>query len=137
MNGHIPNVVDLLSKASMRTGDRRKPLYRMDSDGASWLIRCLRQEIARSIQSALRRPRLELVREARLQTSDILECKECIDKRKNRIAGQAITGFECKYCNRMDSHSNTATPNLCQYCAFRTFKCRRCMQSLDKDIETA
>lgn len=64
-----------------------------------------------------------------------LLCYECTTKMASRMAGQGFTDFDCKRCNQTISYHNTGTPNYCKGCAYESFKCQRCMQSLEKDID--
>ena len=80
----------------------------------------------------LTKEELKAVKESRYQ--DLL-CYDCVFKMASRMAGQGFTNFDCKRCNRTISYHNTGTPNYCKGCAYETFTCQRCMQSLDKDID--
>lgn len=42
------------------------------------------------------------------------------------VAGQALTEWRCKICKKVDIHSNTAIPELCDKCANATNRCEQC-----------
>lgn len=42
------------------------------------------------------------------------------------IAGQAMTPYKCKLCNKKYVHTNTAIPKICSSCATITGRCMVC-----------
>lgn len=66
-----------------------------------------------------------------------LLCHDCTFKMAGRMSGQAFTDYECQKCKRTISYANTGTPNYCKGCAYESFSCQRCMQSLEKDLKDA
>lgn len=58
------------------------------------------------------------------------ECKLCFYLR-GRMAGQAFTDYQCRYCKETKSHPNTAVPNFCPECAKTLSICVDCGADLD------
>ena len=52
-----------------------------------------------------------------------------------RIAGQAITDYQCSRCAARDSWGNTSVPWLCVPCAQELNLCRRCAADIDLNLE--
>ena len=42
------------------------------------------------------------------------------------LAGQAITTYKCKICNKKYEHPSTAIPKICSSCADITGRCKDC-----------
>ena len=59
-----------------------------------------------------------------------LLCEDCKVKRAGRMVGQAFTSYVCQACEKDCMHHNTGTPNYCNSCAWKQWKCQRCMQDL-------
>lgn len=55
-----------------------------------------------------------------------MECKNCSDKSKYRISGQAFTAYECKICEKEYMHHNTRAPSICPECSKDNAVCARC-----------
>lgn len=58
------------------------------------------------------------------------ECKECRDKYRNAIAGQAFTKFVCEKCGQIAWYYNTLTPHYCTSCCEEYYICQRCGKNL-------
>jgi len=48
------------------------------------------------------------------------------DNEHPAIAGQAITSYKCKLCNKKYEYKNTAIPKICPSCATITRRCMDC-----------
>ena len=48
------------------------------------------------------------------------------DSDHHSIAGQAITPYKCKICNKEYNYPNTAIPKICPSCAEITGRCMAC-----------
>ena len=58
------------------------------------------------------------------------ECKECRERYRNVIAGQAFTKFVCEKCHQIAWYHNTLTPHYCTSCVEEHYICQRCGKSL-------
>ena len=61
---------------------------------------------------------------------EMFECKECRDKYRNAVAGQAFTKFICKKCGQVAWYHNTLTPHYCTSCVEESYICQRCGKNL-------
>lgn len=102
----------------------RKDIYRFTKDGWRSLMQYRQREIDDAVEAAKKVPRLELLREAsRLK----FYCKL---HSQGVIGGQALRSYDCQQCGRHETWPNTATPQFCEYCAFKGFKCQYCGEPL-------
>lgn len=124
------NINELAAMARLKKGDRRKSFVRFNADGWTWFVRALQSKLQRVVNQSQYMPAVELIDSVRKHMDDVLTCEDCRHKRNSRVAGQAITSYCCAQCERIASYHNTATPNLCPYCAFIKLLCCRCMKPL-------
>lgn len=86
-------------------------------------------EIERAVTEALKKPKLELLKDWRFRP---ILCEDC--STRGILGGAAMTNWTCHVCKVSQMHGSTATPNICTACAIRLFKCQRCEESLEKDL---
>lgn len=65
------------------------------------------------------------------------QCLYCFYLPDSRLAGQAFTKWQCRYCDHEGSHPNTHTPECCSDCSDELGLCVDCggrldMQRVDK-----
>ena len=58
----------------------------------------------------------------------------CFDYNSVVIAGDAMTPYKCKLCNKEYVHTTTATPEICSSCATITGRCMTCGKLENNEI---
>lgn len=58
------------------------------------------------------------------------KCRYCFYN--SRLAGQAITEYECGICSKPGTWANTAVPSLCMECASEHKLCVQCGASMNE-----
>ena len=59
------------------------------------------------------------------------QCLYCFYLPDSQLAGQAFTQWQCRYCDHVGSHPNTAVPRCCNDCSDELGMCVDCGGSLD------
>ena len=112
--------------------NRHKADYRFSKSMWRSLMQYRLWEIDDAVKSALKQPKLQLLKEWRHR--DIV-CEDCTTR--GWLGGAAITSWTCPVCKVGQSSGSTATPAICNPCAIRLFQCQRCRKNLDEDLEAA
>lgn len=106
---------------------RRKAEYRFSKQSWHSLMRYRQYEIDDAVKAALKKPKLELLKEWRFKDIFHASCS-------GGMAGQAISYYTCEGCRQPQSWPNTATPRFCTACAIHGFRCQRCGESMEKEL---
>jgi hypothetical protein len=118
---------------NMTGKSRKKAAYRFSKESWESLEQYRKWENEDAVKSALEAPGIELMKNLSKDGRN-LECLHC--RYGNWWGGAAMTNYSCAICKRVEMWGSTATPKLCDYCAFRGFKCRMCGESREKDLPT-
>jgi len=109
---------------------RVKADYRFSKSGFKSLLTHIQWDKEDAVKQAMKAPELEVLKAWRFK--DIV-CEDC--RSRGWFGGAAMTTWQCPVCKTSKMHGSTATPQICTNCAISSFKCQRCLKSLDEDLE--